>query len=269
MKLDLNADLGEGAGQDAGLLRLVTSANICAGLHAGSPAETGRALRAAAAAGVGLGVHPGFDDRAHLGRRRLSLARDEITALIAYQTGAMVALARANGLKLAHFKLHGALANMAAEDAALARLCYQTARAIAPDLRLVVIAATAQEAAAEDIGAPWAGEIFADRGYNADATLIERSLPGALLHDPDAAATRILAMLRAGAIIAADGTRIPAKIDTVCLHGDTPEALAMAVDCARSFRPKGWCCRASEGNRAPNAPRAGPAPRRQGQAAPS
>ena len=229
MKLDLNSDLGEGAGADAALLEVITSANICCGLHAGSAAEMARVMRLAQTRGVGLGVHPGFDDRANFGRTRMRLSPAELTDLIAYQTGAAFAVARANGLILRHFKLHGALSNMACEDAALARTCYEAALAVAPDLTLMILPATAQETAAQDLGAAWAGEIFADRAYNADATLVDRALPGAVLHDANQAAARILAMLRAGAIIAENGQRIPARIDTVCLHGDTPQALEMAI----------------------------------------
>lgn len=228
MKLDLNADMGEGCGADAALLEVITSANVACALHAGSVAEMDRVMRLAAGAGVGIGAHPGFDDRAHFGRRRLQLGTEEITALIAYQTGAAQAVARAAGLRLRHFKLHGALANMASEDLELARACYGAALAVAPDLKIMVFAATAQEAAAEALAADWAGEIFADRAYNDDATLVDRSLPGAVLHDAGVAAERILAMARAGAIISEDGHRIPARIDTVCLHGDTPEAVEMA-----------------------------------------
>lgn len=228
MRVDLNSDMGEGAGADEALLGVVSSANICCGLHAGGPLEMARVMRLAAGAGVGLGAHPGFDDRANFGRTRMALSTAEITDLITWQTGAALAVARANGLKLHHFKLHGALANMASESRDLALACYRAALAVAPDLRLMVLAATAQQEAAQALGNAWAGEIFADRAYNADATLVDRSLPGAVLHEADVAAERILAMLRAGAIIAENGHRIPAQIDTICLHGDTPEAVEMA-----------------------------------------
>ena len=163
MKLDLNSDMGEGAGADAPLLEVVTSANICCGLHAGGALEMARVMALAAAKGVGIGVHPGFDDRAHFGRSRMRLSAPELVDLIAWQTGAMAAVAQAKGLKLRHFKLHGALSNMASEDADLARTCYAAARSVVPDLTLMVLSATAQEQAARDLGADWAGEIFADR----------------------------------------------------------------------------------------------------------
>ncbi|PYF12913.1 UPF0271 protein [Rhodobacter viridis] len=228
MKLDLNSDMGEGAGADEALLDVVTSANICCGLHAGGPLEMARVMALAAAKGVGIGVHPGFDDRANFGRTRMRLSKPELVDLITWQTGAMAAVAQAKGLKLRHFKLHGALSNITSEDADLARTCYAAALSVVPDLKLMVLSETAQEAAARDLNVDWAGEIFADRAYNDDATLVDRSLPGAVLHDAEDAAARILNMLRAGAIIAASGHRIPARIDTVCLHGDTPEALEMA-----------------------------------------
>lgn len=228
MRVDLNADLGEGAGADAALCTVITSANICCGLHAGSAQETARVMRIAAARGVGLGAHPGFDDRAHFGRTRIALDETAITDLIAYQTGAAMALARANGLELRHFKLHGALANMAAENAALAEACFRAALQVAPDLRLMVPAATAQQAAAKTLDAPWAGEIYADRAYNPDATLVDRAKPGAVIEEAATAAARILEMLRARAIIATNGHRTPARIDTICLHGDSLDALKMA-----------------------------------------
>jgi UPF0271 protein len=137
-------------------------------------------------------------------------------------------MARAAGGEVRHLKLHGALSNMASEDAGLARICYEAARKVQPDIILMVLAATAMEDVARDLGGPWAGEIFADRAYKDDATLVARGTPGAMITDPATAATRILAMLREGAIIAESGRRIPTRIDTVCLHGDGETALPMA-----------------------------------------
>ena len=239
MRLDLNADMGEGCGDDAALLGVVTSANIACGLHAGSAAVMAATMRAAQAAGVGIGAHPGFDDRVNFGRTRMRLAPDDLRALIIYQMGAAQAVAGAQGARLAHLKLHGALANMASEDQALAECCYRAALEVVPDLRIMVLAATAQQRAAQALGADWAGEIFADRAYNADATLVDRRLPGAVLHDPEQAAARILRMLEAGAILPEAGDPLPARIDTICLHGDTPEALGMARALRRSLAAAG------------------------------
>lgn len=234
MQVDLNADMGEGfgpwrMGDDAALLDIVTSANIACGAHAGDPQVMAATMRQAAARGVGIGAHPGFADLQGFGRRRQSLSAEELGNLVAYQLGAAQGIARAAGCELRHLKLHGALANMASEDAAIARACYSAALRVDPQIILVVLAATPMQAVAEELGAQWAGEIFADRAYQADATLVPRNQPGAVLHDPDQVGPRIEAMLRAGAIITASGGRIPCRIDTVCVHGDSPGAVQLAA----------------------------------------
>jgi len=229
-KIDLNADMGESfgdwvMGNDAALLDIVTSTNIACGFHAGDPDVMARTMALAVQKGVGIGAHPGFADLQGYGRRRMTLPAATLRNLIQYQLGAALAMARAAGGTVRHFKLHGALANMAAEDAAMAETCYRAALDIAPDITIMAITATAQEQAARKLGGTWAGEIFADRAYNDNATLTDRSLPGAVIHDPKEAAARVLAMLQAGGIIATSGKIIAARIDSICLHGDTPEAL--------------------------------------------
>lgn len=228
LTVDLNADMGEGIGQDALLLDVVTSANICCGLHAGSPQVMADTMEAAMKRGVGIGAHPGFDDRANFGRTRMALGADDLASLIRYQVGAAKAVADGLGTRLDHLKLHGAMANMATEDVEFAETAFRAALQVAPEMKLMVIAATAQQTAAEKLGVPFIGEIFADRAYNDDATLVDRKLDGAVIHDPEFASKRVLAMLEAGAIISASGKHIPTRIDTVCLHGDTTEALEMA-----------------------------------------
>ena len=232
-KVDLNADMGEGfgpwaTGDDLALLDIVTSANIACGFHAGDPDIMAQTMQAAVARGVGIGAHPGFADLKGFGRRPLPLSHAEIANAVAYQLGAAQAMARRAGGHLRHFKLHGALSNMASSDADLARSCFQAALAVDPDIVILVLAATAMEEAARELDCHWAGEIFADRAYEDDATLVSRAKPGAVLRDAGTAAARILAMLEAGAIIAESGKCIPCRIDTICLHGDTPEAVAMA-----------------------------------------
>jgi len=239
MKVDLNSDMGEGfgpwrMGDDAALLDVITSANIACGFHAGDPDVMAETMRLAAKNGVGIGAHPGFADLKGFGRRRLNIGADELSNMIAYQLGAAEGVAKSVGAKIRHFKLHGALANMCAEDATLAKTCYSAALRVNPEIILMVLAETAQQAVVQELGANWAGEIFADRAYEDDATLVDRSKAGAVLHDADMAAERILDMLREDAIIAESGKRIPAKIDTICLHGDTPEAVEMA----RALRTK-------------------------------
>ena len=232
-KVDLNSDMGEGfgpwkMGDDAALLDIVTSANVACGFHAGDPDVMNQTMRTAIEKGVGIGAHPGFADLKGFGRRQLPLAHDELANAVAYQLGAAQAMARRAGGQVRHLKLHGALANMASVDHALARVCYQAALDVDPDIVIMVLAATAQEETARELGCNWAGEIFSDRAYNDDATLVDRSLPGAVLHDAAIAAPRILKMLEAGSIIAESGKHIPAQIDTICLHGDTPGAVTMA-----------------------------------------
>ncbi|MBQ2260896.1 MAG: 5-oxoprolinase subunit PxpA [Loktanella sp.] len=231
--IDLNADMGESfgpwtMGDDAALLDIITSANVACGFHAGDPDVMDQTMRNAVARGVGIGAHPGFADLKGFGRRDLPIPADELANAVAYQLGAAQAMARRAGGRVRHLKLHGALANMASVDVELARSCYQAALEVDPDLVIMVLAATAQEQAARALGCNWAGEIFADRAYNDDATLVDRRQPGAVLHDPDVVGPRILAMLQANAIITASGKHIPCKIDTICLHGDTPGAVAIA-----------------------------------------
>ena len=231
--VDLNSDMGEGfgpwkMGDDAALLDVITSANIACGMHAGDPDVMARTMRMAVERGVGIGAHPGFDDLRGFGRRRLPMSHGELANLVSYQLGAAQGMAKAAGGHVRHLKLHGALANMCSEDIEMARACYRAALAVDPDIVVMVLAATAQQQAMEELGGRWAGEIFADRAYNDDATLVDRALPGAVLHDAEVAAKRILAMLDEDAIIAESGKRIPARIDTICLHSDTPEAVEMA-----------------------------------------
>lgn len=242
--VDLNADMGEsfGAwkmGDDAALLRVVTSANIACGGHAGDADVMAATMRMAHENGVGIGAHPGFMDLAGFGRNRLSVPRGTLQNQIRYQVAASVGMARSVGTQVRHLKLHGALANMASEDEELARDLYEAALSVAPDLIVMVLAATAQEAAVKSLGCKWAGEIFADRAYNDDATLVDRSKPGAVIHDAEAAAARMVEMVKAGAIITESGKHIPSRIDTICLHGDTAEAVQIATAVRKGLQDGG------------------------------
>ena len=239
LTVDLNADMGESfgpwvMGRDAEVLDVVTSANVACGVHAGDWDVMAQTMAAAAARGVGIGAHPGFPDLQGFGRRKMHLPHASLAHLVQYQVGAAQAMARAAGTEVRHLKLHGAMANMASADRDMALACYEAALAVAPGIIIMVMAGTQQQAAAEALGCNVACEIFADRAYNADATLVDRSQPGAVIHDADLAGQRITRMVKDGAIHAEDGSRIPARIDTICLHGDTPEAL----DIARSVRSR-------------------------------
>lgn len=242
--VDLNADMGESfgpwkMGDDAALLRVVTSANIACGGHAGDADVMAATMRMAHENGVGIGAHPGFMDLAGFGRNRLSVPRGTLQNQIRYQVAASVGMARSVGAEVRHLKLHGALANMASEDEALARDLYEAALSVAPDLIVMVLAATAQERAVKSLGCKWAGEIFADRAYNDDATLVDRSKPGAVIHDADHAAARMVEMVRVGAIITESGKHIPTRIDTICLHGDTAEAVQIATAVRKGLQDGG------------------------------
>lgn len=234
LSVDLNADMGESfgpwnMGDDAALLKVVSSANIACGLHAGDWDVMARAMGLAVRNGVGIGAHPGFPDLQGFGRRRVDMPLDSLGNLVRYQLGAAQAMARAAGGEVRHLKLHGALANMAAEDRDMALACYRAALEVDPDLIIMVLAGTQQQGAVAELGCNAACEIFADRAYNDDATLVDRRLPGAVIHDPHVAGQRMLEMVRAGAIITQSGAHIPTRIDTICLHGDTPSAVQIAA----------------------------------------
>ncbi|AWI84012.1 hypothetical protein CEW88_10165 [Alloyangia pacifica] len=231
--VDLNADMGESygpwvMGQDAALLEVITSANIACGFHASDPDVMAATMKRAVDHGTGIGAHPGFPDLQGFGRRRMQLSSASLRNLTAYQLGAAQAMAGMAGGKVRHLKLHGALANMCAEDKAMALAAYEGALAVDPEIIVMVLAATQQQAAVEELGCRWAGEIFADRAYNDDATLVDRALPGAVIHDADLAAARMVKMVEAGAIITESGKHIPAAVDTICLHGDGKTALQIA-----------------------------------------
>ncbi len=231
--VDLNADMGESfgpwiMGQDAALLEVVTSANIACGFHAGDPDVMATTMQSARDNGVGIGAHPGFADLQGFGRQRMKLPDRSLRHLVQYQLGAALGMARACGAEVRHLKLHGALSNMTSEDAAMARICYEAALQVAPEIIVMVLAGTAQQRVVEELGCAWAGEIFADRAYNPDATLVDRSQPGAVIHDAEFAAKRIVAMVEAGAILPEVGDPIPTAVDTICLHGDGATALQIA-----------------------------------------
>ncbi len=254
MRVDLNADMGEGygdwrMGDDAALLEVVTSANVACGAHAGDWDVMASTMTAARDRGVGIGAHPGFADLQGFGRRRIAMAGGSVASLVAWQVGAARGVAAAVGARVRHVKLHGALANMASEDAGLARAAYGAALRVDPEAILLVLAGTAQEAVARELGAAWAGEIFADRGYADDATLIARGRPGAMIEDADEAAARMVRFVRDGAIHAASGRRIPAACDSVCLHGDGPNAVAIARAVRAALGAEGIALAPMEGRR--------------------
>jgi len=218
MKIDLNADVGEGC-DDAALLPFVTSVNVACGLHAGSPAIIDRTVRMALDRGLRVGAHPGWADRDSFGRRELSLPAEEISSLVLYQVAALDGFARG---RLTHVKPHGALYHQAARDAAVARAIAEGVRRHRADLPLV------GQGELLRAGLPALAEAFADRRYLADGSLMPRSRPGALLTDPAEAAAQAVAIARDGFVVADGGARVPVAAQTLCIHGDTPGAPLIA-----------------------------------------
>ncbi len=234
MKINLNADMGEGfgpwpMGDDAGLLGIVGAANIACGFHAGDPMTMRATVRAAKAAGVDIGAHPGFPDLQGFGRREMRLSTAEVEALVIVQTGAMLGVAAAEGARVVHVKPHGALNNMACRDDALADAIARAVAAVDPALILLAPATSALFRAGERAGLRTAAEIFADRTYAETGELTPRSQPHAMIHDPADSVAQILRFLRAGGITAPSGAVLPTPLHSVCVHGDGPNAAAIAA----------------------------------------
>lgn len=233
MRMDLNCDLGEGFGAyqigcDAEILEVVSSANIACGFHAGDPSIMDRTVSMAVEKHVAIGAHPSHYDLRGFGRREISAAAEEIEADVVYQVGALMAFARSRGARLQHVKPHGALYNQAVNDEELSAAI---ARAVARcDESLVFVglaSSSAMRGAAEDYGLRFAGEAFADRRYNPDGTLQSRRIEGAVIHDPELAAEQAVSIAE-GAVKAVGGERVELNADTICLHGDNPNALLNA-----------------------------------------
>ena len=225
--IDLNCDLGEGAGHDAELMPLITSANIACGGHAGDAATMRATVALAQKHGVAVGAHPGFPDRANFGRVELAVTPDEVHGLVLDQIRRLQALA-----PVRHVKLHGALYNMAARDAALARAAVDAIYELDPKLILFGLAGSQMIAVAEACGLPVASEVFADRTYQADGALTPRTQSDALITDAAVAVAQVVRRVREGRVRATDGTDLLIRADTVCVHGDG----ANPVEFARRLR---------------------------------
>ncbi|VVD89159.1 5-oxoprolinase subunit PxpA [Pandoraea soli] len=228
MKIDLNVDLGEGCNYDEALLAEVSSANVACGWHAGDAGTMQQVVRWALACGVAIGAHPSFPDRANFGRTELQLPLDDIRAGMLYQIGALAAIVRAQGGWLSHVKPHGALYNQAARDPAMAETIVEAIRAFDTDLAIFGLAGGELVKAARAAGMQAVDEVFADRGYNPDGSLVKRGTPGALIEREEDALAQTLMMVREQCVRAVDGSLVPIRAQTVCLHGDGEHALEFA-----------------------------------------
>jgi UPF0271 protein len=243
-RIDLNSDVGEsfGAytiGSDADVMPSITSANVACGYHAGDPGVMRRTVRLARDCGVAVGAHPGFPDLAGFGRRELNMAPEDVENLVLYQVGALAAMTTALGLRLQHVKPHGALFNMAVAKRPLAEAIARAVAAFDPALILFGLPGSHLLAAGLAAGLPVASEVFADRAYEADGSLASRAKPGAVIHDPSLVVERALRMAGEGTVVALDGTIVPVQADTICVHGDTPGAPALAAALRRGLEAAG------------------------------
>jgi len=234
LSVDINADLGEGAAHDAELFELISSANIATGFHAGDSDTMHAAVCAAKEHGVAVGAHPSFFDRENFGRKELKIGNQDVFDAVAYQLGVFQAIASAVGVRPNHIKPHGALYNMAVRDQELADAIARAIESVDPTLILFAPDRSELARAGEAHGLKIAPEIFADRNYLNDGWLVPRTRPDALLHDPKEAAQRVLRMLREGKVRSVEGGDIDVRVETICVHGDTPGA----VEFARELRTR-------------------------------
>ena len=239
MMIDLNADLGEGGANDSALLQLVSSANIACGFHAGDAGLMVQSVREALKYGVAVGAHPGYPDRENFGRTAMDLPPETVYAQTLYQIGALAAIVQAQGGELQHVKPHGMLYNQAAKDPALADAIARAVRDCDSQLILVGLAGSELIRAGQRLGLTTRQEVFADRGYQPDGSLVPRTQAGALITDEGKALAQTLEMVRAGRVTAVDGTSANVQADTVCLHGDGEHALQFARRLRAAFSDEG------------------------------
>jgi UPF0271 protein len=236
--IDLNADLGEGFGhsrvsEDGALLDLVSSANIACGFHAGDATTIRDTVRAAASRGVAIGAHPSYPDIPQFGRRELGLSPKEIRFHVGYQLRTFHDICASEGAKLSYVKPHGALYNRAAHDSSAATAIVQAMRDVNPSLVLLGLAGSEMAAAARHVGLGFAAEAFADRAYKSDGTLVHRKEPGAVIHDVKTAVKRAITLVESDTVTAEDGSALAVVAQSLCVHGDNPDALSLL----RELRP--------------------------------
>ncbi len=231
-RIDLNCDMGESFGvytlgfdQDA--MPHVTSINVACGFHASDPVNMMKTVKLAKQHGAAIGAHPSFPDLVGFGRRVMAASVEEIKADVTYQIGALWGFCLAEGVKMQHVKAHGALYNVAEKDLAVATAIAEAIKAVDPGLYMLCLANSTMVAAAKNVGVKYVEEAFADRAYTAQGNLVSRKQPGSVIHDVDLVAERVLSMVTTGAVTSIDGVQVPISAQTICVHGDTPGAVAM------------------------------------------
>lgn len=260
MRIDLNSDMGESFGRwtlgdDEALLDVVSSANVACGFHAGDPSVMLRTLACAASRGVSVGAHVAYRDLAGFGRRYVDVAPDELKADVMYQIVALEGLARAVGADVRYVKPHGALYNRIVRDESQAAAVVDAIRSVDNSLAVLTQPGAAVGRLARQAGLRVFREAFADRAYNADGTLVSRRLPGAVITDPAEVASRVLRMVREREVVAIDGSVVPIDADSVCVHGDSPSAVAMARAVRARLEAESVAVRAFAGPAVPGGPR--------------
>lgn len=242
--IDMNSDLGEsfGAyriGMDNEILKCITSANLACGFHASDPVVMDKAVALCKKHQVAVGAHPGFPDLQGFGRRNMVIPPEEVKSMVMYQIGALSAFCQANNLVMQHVKPHGALYNMAGKDYALAHAVCEAVVQVNPELILMAQAGSQLQKAAEELGLKVAKEVFADRAYEEDGSLVQRSRPGAMITDEEEAVKRVITMVREGKTKAITGKEIPIQADSVCVHGEGEKALLFVMKLREAFEAEG------------------------------
>ena len=245
LKIDLNSDLGEAfsvykMADDEGILSFISSANIACGFHAGDPCVMNKTVQLAKEKKVGIGAHPGFADLLGFGRRRMQLSFIEAKNYILYQLGALDAFARANKTKLSHIKAHGALYNMALSDEKLALALCEAVLDFDDELILLALSESLMIELAQKKGLCFANEFFADRAYNDDKSLVSRDIKGAVIEDEELALKRVLRLLKEGRVESISGKELSLKVDSICVHGDNPNALKLVSRLRRGLEEEGF-----------------------------
>lgn len=242
--IDLNCDMGEGfgpwkMGDDAALMEYITSANIAAGFHAGDPTTIRKTVEAALAHGVALGVHPSYPDLQGFGRRSMSMKREDVTDILRYQISAVKGICESLGGHLRHVKPHGALYNDSAKDPVLAQTIAACIKSVDPHIILFGLSGSHSIIEAEKLGLRAASEVFSDRTYHSDGTLTPRSAPNALIRETEAVVAQVMQMIETQTVTAIDGKVFPIRAETICVHGDGPNAVEFTRAIRRHLEVKG------------------------------